>query len=230
MAFSALALILSLATFGAVGQATGEARPSVPAQDAPPPSAGIRQALSNVQSTTANLNISRWKTSRGVRTATQGDVDSIQRDVSQTLPGLLAAADAAPGSVPPSFALYRNVDALYDVLLRVSEVADFSASEDEAGAIASSLQELERARARLGDAISLVSQQRETQVREFEAAIRAAKAERAAPKREIVVEDGPVKKASSARRREERRRMHKKHVEKHPPEKPAAEAPAAASH
>lgn len=198
-------------TFAASGQATTGAEPS--------PSVVLRPALAEVQSTTANLNISRWKASGGIRRATQDDVGSIQRDLSQTLPGLLASADAAPESVPASFAAYRNVDALYDVLLRISAVANLAAPGDEADAIASSLQHLESARAKLGDAILHASQLRDAQMREFEAAIRAARAAQAAPKKETVIEDGPAR--ASERRRSEKKVVHRHHV-KEPAKKPAS--------
>jgi len=184
-------------------------------------SAVLRPALTEVQSTTANLNIRRWKTSREVRGQVQDNVGSIQQDITQTLPGLIATADAAPAAVPPTFAVYRNVDALYDVLLRVSEVANYAASRDEAETIASALQRLEAARAHLGDAILRISQQQEAQIHEFKVAIQAAKAAQATPAREIVVDDGP-QRSSRARRHTVHRVTHKKEVKK---TEPPASAP-----
>ena len=221
----ALVLIFSLATFAAQGQVPGSAQP-VPHSTADlPPSAVLRQALSEVQNTTANLDISRWKAPGGVRSAAQEDVDSIQRALSQTLPGLLGPADATPESVPPLFAVYRNVDALYDVLLRVSDVANLAAPSDDADAITTSLQELQSARARLGDAILRVSQQHEAQIREFETTMRTAKAEQpAAKKGTIIVDDGPVT-TSSARRKAEQKEAQRKHEEKHTLAKPAPGTP-----
>ncbi|HUY82040.1 MAG TPA: hypothetical protein VMU92_09990 [Acidobacteriaceae bacterium] len=183
------------------------------------PSTDLRPALSQVQETTANLDIRRWKTSRGIRGQAQADVDSIQHDLTQTLPGLLVPADAVPESVPSSFTVYRNIDALYDVLLRVSEVADFAAPRDEAEAIAASLQELQAARSRLGDAILRVSQHHEAQMKEFKVAIRAARVAAAKPPHETVITDGPV--------RSSRRRKHKGKREIHPrrEQKPDAGTP-----
>lgn len=176
------------------------------------PSADLQSALSQVQNTLTVVEVRRWKASRGIRRQTRDNVVSIQQDMSQTLPGLLAAADAAPESVPQSFAVYRNVDALYDVLLRVSAVADFSAPRDDAEAIAGALQQLETARSRLGDAILRVSQHQELQIGEFRSAIQAARAAAAAPPKQIVIDDGPVR---SSRKRRERKVIHHKREEKH---------------
>jgi hypothetical protein len=177
-------LVLALAT----AMAAHAQAPSVPK-----PSAILQPALSDVQSTTAGLNIPHWKAPGRMRSATQENVDSIQHDLSNTLPGLLAQADAAPDSVAPSFAVYRNVDALYDVLLRVSEAANFSASSEEANALYATLSKLEAARSQLGDAILHISRQHETQLVDLEKAIQAAKAAPPPKAQEFVVDDGPVK-------------------------------------
>jgi hypothetical protein len=188
-----------------------------PAVAAPPPSTILQPALSDVQSTTSALNISRWKAPNGVRQTAQQDVDSIQRDLGNTLPGLMAQADAAPAAVSPSFAVYRNVDALYDVLLRVSEIADVAAPENEADSVASSLQRLESVRSQLGDSILRNSQHDEAQLVALAAAVKAARAAAAVPdtrKSETVIDDGPAKTPP--------KRATKKTAPKKPAEKPTA--------
>lgn len=172
------------------------------------PSAVLRPALSDVQAVTAGLNISKWKTSGNIRSATQEDVNSIQRDLGATLPSLLAQADAAPGSVPPAFAAYRNLDALYDVLLRVSQTADMAAPSSEATAIAASLQRLESARAALGDSILRESQQHEADIVTLQREIRAAVAV-PVTRKETVIDDGPAK-ATTRHTRRRRTVTHKK--------------------
>lgn len=171
----------------------------------------LQPAITEVQSATAELNISKWKISGTVRRATQEDVNSIQRDLGGTLPGLLAQADAAPGSVPPSFAVYRNLNALYDVLLRVSQIADLAAPSDEAVAVASSLKRLEAARRALGDSILNTSQRHEAQLVALTAAVEDAKTAAPERRKETVVEDGPVKTPS---KRARHKTVHRKPVPK----------------
>lgn len=192
------ALVLAFAA-AALGQAPANPAPTVVA-----PSAILRSALADVQSTTADLNISKWKLPGDVRKTAEADVDSIQRDLGGTLPGLLASADAAPGSVPPTFAVYRNVDALYDVLLRVSQMADLGASSKEAVRIASSLRSLESARRQLADSIQNTAQRHETRL----IALEAARANAASQiKHETIIVDGPEKKPAKKTRH---RTTHKK--------------------
>lgn len=208
-------LVFGLAAMSLDAQTSPAPNPPQPTQ----PSTLLQPALANVQGTTAALNISKWKTSRGIRQTTQSDVDSIQRDLGSTLPGLMAKADAAPGSVPPSFAVYRNLDALYDVLLRVSQTADLAAPSREAEALASSLRGLEAARSALGDSILSTSQKHEARIVSLESAIRTV---RTAPveRKEAVIDDGPAKHPT---RRTRRKIVHKK------PEHKTAPAPKTAS-
>jgi hypothetical protein len=185
------------------------------------PSAILQSAISDVQGTTSSLNISKWKAPESIRAAAQENVDSIQRDLGNTLPSLLAKADASPESVPPSFAVYRNLDALYDVLLRVDEVASIAAPSGEADAVSSSLQRLEAARSQLGDSILHASQHREAQIVVLETAVKSADVAPPAPKKEIIVDDGPVKTHT--------RRIRSKTAKKKPETKPASAKPAAAA-
>jgi hypothetical protein len=144
-------LVFFTACWSALAQAPATPAPSQPAGF----SIGtLRPALANVQTAVANLNIPRWKTSAATRAAAQQDVASIQRDLSDTLPSLLTQAEA-PGAhgqaaLQPSFALFRNLDALYDVLLRVSETASFAGSAADATNLEDARAGLEDGRAKLG--------------------------------------------------------------------------------
>jgi hypothetical protein len=85
--------------------------------------------------------------------------------------------------------VYRNIDALYDVLLRVSAAADLAATPDEAASVDASLQQLQVARAQLGDAILKASQHREAQIVSLSAA--RPPAAQPAAKTSTVIDDGP---------------------------------------
>ena len=185
---------LSVACF-AVGLAAclqaQQPAPTVPAPPAIPSSSIVQPVLTEVQRSISALNIPRWKAPGEVKNAAQQNTASIQRDLADTLPGLLSKADATPTAVPPAFAVYRNIDALYDVLLRVSQTASLAAPQTEADGLFSSLSKLESARSQLGDAILNASQQREDQVVKLEAAVRAAAQAQAPPPKTSVVDDGP---------------------------------------
>ena len=162
----------------------------------------LHPALSQISQTVVALNISRWKAPNEVRSATQQNIDSIQRDLNNTLPGLLAAADAAPEAVSAVFPVYRNIDALYDVLLRVSQTANLAASQKEATDITGALERLESARADLGNAILNASKNNEAEMMKLRTAIQQeAAAKAAAPPKTTVVNDGPAPSTSTTKRK-----------------------------
>ena len=164
-----------------------------PAQAGPKPSDLLHPALSQISQTIVSLNISRWKAPGEVRGATQQNVDSIQRDLNNTLPGLLTTADAAPGSVSAVFPVYRNIDALYDVLLRVSLTAMLAAPENEANSINDALSKLESGRSDLGNSILNNSKSNEAEVVKLRASIQQAVTVQAAtPPKTTIVNDGPA--------------------------------------
>jgi hypothetical protein len=171
------------------------------------PTEAMRSVLGQVNEAVAGLNVSRWKAPGEVRGVTQRDIDSIQRDIGSTLPPLLDRANTPPASVAAYFAVYRNVDALYDVLLRVSETATLAGSQDDANTMQAALSSLEAARRSLGDAILSVADSHEQELvtlRATAAAQAAAAAAAPPPEKKTVVEDGPAtpaKKATTAKRK-----------------------------
>lgn len=194
----AVALMLS---FFALMESS-QAQQSQPAPAAQKVSDLLHPALNQVSQAIVSLNISRWKAPGEVRAATQQNVDSIQRDLNNTLPGLLAAADAAPETVSAVFPVYRNIDALYDVLLRVSQTAMLAAPDNEAGSVTSALSKLESARNDLGNAILTTSKNNEAEAAKLQAAIQQAAAAKAAePPKTTIVDDGPVKSTSSTKKK-----------------------------
>ena len=201
---SAGTVVFSLATpmSFCLANSGGAALTSQAAQAPTKPSDLVQPALSRINETIAGLNISRWKAPGDVKTNTQQNVDSIHNDLSNTLPSLLAAADAAPQQVSAVFPVYRNIDALYDVLLRVSQTADRSTSRDEAASIADALSKLEAARAALGNAILSASKGNEAEVAKLRSTIqKAAAAQAAAPPKTTIVDDGPAKSTSTRHRK-----------------------------
>jgi hypothetical protein len=158
------------------------------------PVANLRPALANVQTAIGNLSIPRWKASSEVRAASQQDVASMQRDLNTTLPGLMAQVEAqtsGPAALSPTFAVFRNLDALYDVLLRVTETAALTGSSYDANSLEQARAGLEDARSKLGAWLvdSLCAQ--DAQVARLQAASTPhADAAPPAPAK-IVVNDGP---------------------------------------
>jgi hypothetical protein len=154
--------------------------------------ASLRPALANVQAAIGSVNPGRWKASAATRTAVQQDIGSMQRDLNATLPGLVTSAEASgPGVLAPSFAVFRNLDALYDVLLRVSETAALAGSEADAGSLEDARAGLEDGRGKLGAWLLQSIGAQDAQIARQQTPAAQAATPAPAPSK-IVVDDGPA--------------------------------------
>ena len=170
------------------------------AQAAPATASSILSpALDRLRQSLSAVRLEKWKAPGPARQDASSNMGSIQRDLDGTLPALLAAADAAPGQVSKTLPVFRNVDALYDVLLRVVETADLSAPETDTDTLQGALAALDDARRTLGDQMQAASLSQEQQVGALQEKLRAQAAATAAPVPSTVVNDGS-KPATTHRR------------------------------
>lgn len=105
----------------------------------------LRPALSQVGPTLHQVQISHWKVSRAWKSQLLSDADSIQQDLNTTLPMLLQTAQQTPAALEPQLAVMQNVNALYDVLVRITAVGDVAGGAEDATALDSTVQHLEQA-------------------------------------------------------------------------------------
>ncbi len=209
---SAKVTLLTLLFLGAAGAACAQAAPppAAPAQTpaaqapaaaaAPGPAAftmaNLRPALANVQTAITNVNVAHWKAPNDIRATTQQDINSMQRDLNNTLPPLLAQADAAaaatgPAALSPAFAVFRNLDALYDVMLRVTETAGLAGSTSDASSLEDARAGLENGRAKLGAWLLQAISAQDAQVVRLQVPVAPPPAPAPAAPNKIVVNDGP---------------------------------------
>jgi hypothetical protein len=219
-AIAASVFIVSMSS--ATAQTAGDAPPPAPANATSSVLAdalgSLQPTMTSVNSALASVDVHRWKVPGDVKDQTASDIQSIQRDIDGSLPGLISQAQASPSAVGPSFAVFRNIDALYDVLLRVTETATLAGSEQEANHLESARADLQTRRRQLGDALLSSATAQDATVTQLRASLDAARqsanpAATAGPKK-VVVDDGPAGATKPA---------HKKKVVK--PSTPAA-APA----
>ncbi len=165
------------------------------AQAAATASSVLSPSLTQLRQSLGNLRIDKWKAPGPVRQEASGNIGSITRDLDGTLPGLLATADNAPGAVSKNLPVFRNVDALYDVLLRVVETADLAAPENDTDSLHRALASLEDARRSLGDSLESAALSTEQQLTDSKSLVRAQATPAAAPS---TVVDGGTAKPSAA--------------------------------
>ena len=145
---------------GATQADASEPSAAVPAP-APPsvlPSAILRPAMQSLQQALSIAHPEKWKAPAAITAESVGDLGSIQRDLDHTLPPLVTAADGSPNSVPQLLPTYRNVEALYDVLVRVTQTSVLAAPAPQSAAFQQATQSLQQARRDFGDLLDSAAQ------------------------------------------------------------------------
>lgn len=130
----------------------------------------LKPALDTVQQALDNVRIEKWK--RGtVREEAGANIEDIEKDIQQTLPPLVTAADQAPGAISKALPAFRNVDALYDVLLRVVEAARVSAPADQVSELQEALIGLGGARRKMAERLQDAAAAQEKQIGDLTAQV-----------------------------------------------------------
>jgi hypothetical protein len=156
------------------GQTSSRNTPGTnPPAHANPPSAILRPSLEILQTAIGEMTLDKWKASPAIRTEADGNLRSVQRDLASTLPPLLAGADAAPDSTAKTLAVYRNVEALYDVMLRLDAAGRLAAPSNQISALDQALASLSDARRALGDQVQANAENQEARVIHLQAALKA---------------------------------------------------------
>jgi hypothetical protein len=170
---------------------------------------GQLQTTSNTaQVDLAKLRIERWKTDGTTKKQSLADVESVQRNLHDALPGMIEALHALPEDLPATFKLYRNLDALYDVMGGVVESAGAFGSKDDFQALTNDLNGFEGARKQLAERLENLAGAKEQEIVRLRTELKTAQAVAPppAPPKKVVVDDAepekkpPVKKKAPAKK------------------------------
>jgi hypothetical protein len=152
--------------------------------------AALEQASQAAQVDLAKLRIERWKTDSGTKKQTDADVQSIQRNLGTALPAVIGELRSSPENLTATFKLYRNLDALYDVLTSVVESAGAFGSKDDFQSLQNDLNAIEKSRRALADRMDGLSVTKENEIGQLRTQLKNAQAAiPTAPPKKVVVDD-----------------------------------------
>jgi hypothetical protein len=163
----------------------------------------IESTSKGTQSDLQRLHIDRWRTDKTTKEQALTNVDSIQRNLQDALPDIIAQLRAAPENVPDTFKLYRNLDALYDVLGNVVELTGAFGPRDDAQSLGNDLNAFEAARRLMADRIDNVSTEKETEIVRLRNELKTVQAVApVAPPKKVIIDDTepPPKKPAPKRK------------------------------
>jgi hypothetical protein len=215
-------LSLLLGTVGNFGQAAAHAGPQYPTQEsvasvASPQGAAVSYAsvsqlnglLAQLEATSkatqadlAKLRIERWKTDGSSKKRSLGDVDSVQRNLQNALPEMIAQLRNVPEDLPATFKLYRNLDALYDVLGSVVESTGAFGSKDDLQALSNDLNSFEATRKQMAERMQNLTASKEQEILRLRTDLKVAQAAIPAPPPKVTVVDdnAPAKKPAAKKK------------------------------
>jgi hypothetical protein len=160
----------------------------------------LSQVIENTRVDLARLRVDKWKADAASRRQAEANAESVQRNLASALPAIVQQVRANPGSVGVTFKLYRNLNALYDVMSSLAESAGAFGSKEEYQALADDTVKLDTLRRSLADRVEAMATSRDNEVAQLQA--RAQKASPAAaaappkPKKVVVDDNEPVKKST----------------------------------
>lgn len=174
---------------------------------APPAAAGssLNGILADLQRATqatngdlSKLRIEKWKADESQKQQMQQVADSLRKNLTMAVPGLINEAQAAPTSVSKTFKLYHDLNVVYEYLNSLAEAAGTYGKKDEYTPLAGDASALDAARQNLSSYIEQTASTLETQLQQAVAAQQRQpqKQTQAAqtPKKIIVDNDSPQPK------------------------------------
>lgn len=162
----------------------------------------LESTSKSTQTDLSKLRIEKWKTDSAMKKQALENVDSIQRNLQGALPEIIGQLRAAPEDVPASFKLYRNLDALYDVLGSVVESTGAFGSRDDLQSLSNDLNSFETTRKQLAERIETLSASKEAEIVRLRTELKTAQAAiPAAPPKKVIVDDtAPAKKPAAKKK------------------------------
>ncbi len=165
--------------------------------------AQLEATSKSTQDDLTRLRIERWKTDSSSKRQALGNVESIQRNLQNALPEMIGQLRNSPEDLPATFKLYRNLDALYDVLGSVVESAGAFGPKDDFQGLANDLTSFEGTRKQIAERLENLAASKEQEIVRLRAELKTAQAAvpAALPKKIIVDDTEPVKKPVAKRKR-----------------------------
>jgi len=157
-----------------------------------------RQTLTDLD----RMRVEKWKTDNNTKQQTRDNVDSLKKNLSSALPSLMHQVQSNPATVAAAVKLYRNLNAVYDVLTSVTESAGAFGSKDDYQALANDLSDLDNLRRSIADNLEqMASNQDQAYARLIAQTSAQQAAETATPPKKVIVDDTEPSKKTSKKKK-----------------------------
>src|SRR5258708_3156677 len=93
--------------------------------------AQIQQAVQSANADIGRLRIDKWKTDGDQKQQLRQVADSLQRNITNAMPGLISDVQTSSGNVSTTFKLYHNLNVLYEFLSSLADAAGSLGKKEE---------------------------------------------------------------------------------------------------
>jgi hypothetical protein len=164
--------------------------------------AQLEAAAKSTQADLSKLRIERWKTDGSTKKQSLNDIESIQRNLQNALPEMIGQLRNAPEDMPATFKLYRNLDALYDVMSGIVESAGAFGPKDDFQSLSNDLNAFEGTRKQLADRVNNLATTKEQEIVRLRADLKKMQAAvPAVPPKKTVVDDNEAAKKPATKKK-----------------------------
>jgi hypothetical protein len=165
--------------------------------------ASLEQTSQTTQTDLARLRIEKWKMDSSYKKETLSNAESVRRNLQTALPEIVTQLRNSPEDLGASFKLYRNLDALYDVLGNVTESAGAFGSKDEFQSLSNDLNSFERSRRAFAERMENLSTAKEAELSQLRTQVKTlqAAATPPPPPKKIIVDDNAPPKPAPKRKK-----------------------------
>jgi hypothetical protein len=125
----------------------------------------IQKAALSTNGDLGKLRIEKWKTDNDQKDQLQKMADSIQRNVTYAIPGLITDVQNSRGSMSATFKLYHNITIVYEYLSSLTDAAGVLGKREEYEPLANDAAALDSARQNLSTYIEQAASQLESRKR-----------------------------------------------------------------
>lgn len=164
----------------------------------------LQAAAAQTTENISRMRIDKWKTDGDSKKEEQSNANSLQRNLSSALPGLISNYRAEPQNLNTGFKLYRNLNAVYDVLSSFAEAAGAFGPKSDYEALAQQLNVFDTARRDLGDNLESLTAQNQSELNQLRMQVESlqrAAVQAPPPKAAVVDNDEPAKKTPKKKKK-----------------------------
>jgi hypothetical protein len=182
-------LIFCLGLIAMAQQAPMNPQTQVPPTDLNSILLQIQQATSSANVNIGKLRIEKWKTDSQQKQQMQQVADSLQKNITHAVPGLISEVQTTRGGVLASFKLYHNLNVVYEFLSSMAEAAGTYGKREEYQPLEGDATALDTVRQNLSTYIEQAAGKMEAANRAAANAMQAKQAHTVVPGRKVVVID-----------------------------------------